>query len=118
VEDVSCLPAVHRRKLHHTRRIDSSLPRAARPENWPGRASDVSIERELKEALAWADPDLFSAVRVRVREGTVFLTGEVSEFALFRSLDELASVTPGVRYVKNGVVVVQEVVYEPPVWVE
>jgi hypothetical protein len=118
VEDVSCLPAVHRRKPRHRGCFDAALPRAARPQGPLPCSADLSIERELREALAWADPELFSAVQVRVREGTVFLTGEVSEFGLFRSLDELVSVTPGVRYVKNGVVVVPEVTYEPPVWVE
>jgi osmotically-inducible protein OsmY len=71
----------------------------------------------LKEALSWGDPEAFSAVHVRVREGTVFLTGEVGDFDLFRSLDHLAAVTPGVRYVKNGVLVIPEEEHEPPVWV-
>jgi hypothetical protein len=52
-----------------------------------------------------------------VREGTVFLTGEVTDFDSFRSLDDLVAVTPGVRYVKNGVLVVPEVEHEPPLWV-
>jgi hypothetical protein len=53
---------------------------------------------------------------VRVREGTVFLTGEVRDFQSFCSLDLLAAVTPGVRYVKNGVLVIPEMAHEPPVW--
>jgi osmotically-inducible protein OsmY len=78
---------------------------------------DQRIERELVEALSWADPDRFAAVRIRVREGTVFLSGEVSDFDLFQSLDDLVAVTPGVRYVKNGVLVVPEEIHEPPLWV-
>ena len=118
MDDVSCLPAARRRKPHRTHPLDSTPAPLLGYEGSLARACDLSIEQELKEALAWADPDLFAGIQVRVREGTVFLTGEVSEFALFRSLDELASVTPGVRYVKNRVVVVPELVYEAPVWVE
>jgi osmotically-inducible protein OsmY len=80
------------------------------------RVCDHSIERELREALTWGNPDLFTCVEVRVREGTVFLTGEVTDFSSFRSLDLLASVTPGVRYVKNRVLVIPEMAHEPPVW--
>ena len=80
------------------------------------RASDQWIERELKETLTWSDAELFSAVHVRVREGTVFLSGEVTDFESFRSLDALVWVTPGVRYVKNGVLVIPEELHEPPVW--
>jgi osmotically-inducible protein OsmY len=78
--------------------------------------SDLSIERELRETLAWGNPDRFSAVRVRVQEGTVFLTGEVSDYEAFRNLDALVAETPGVRYLKNGVLVNPEVHHEPPVW--
>ena len=80
------------------------------------RACDHSIERELTEALTWGDPDLFAWVQVRVREGTVFLTGEVRDYESFWSLDLLVAVTPGVRYVKNGVLVVPEMAHEPPIW--
>jgi len=80
------------------------------------RASDQFIERELKETLTWSNAEIFSAVQVRVREGTVFLSGEVTDFDTFRSLDALVWVTPGVRYVKNGVLVIPEELHEPPVW--
>jgi len=86
-------------------------------EVWGSRTSDQSIEGELIEALNWAGSGSFSAVEVRVREGTVFLTGEVADFHSFWSLDDLVAVTPGVRYVKNGVLVIPEEEHEPPVWV-
>jgi hypothetical protein len=70
----------------------------------------------LREALRWGDPEVYSSVRIRVREGTVFLTGEVGDFDSFRSLHDLVLVTPGVRYVKNGVLVIPEEEHEPPVW--
>jgi len=70
----------------------------------------------LKEILAWGDPEIFSEVQVRVREGTVFLSGEVTDFDSFQNLDHLVMVTPGVRYVKNGVLVIPEEEHEPPVW--
>jgi osmotically-inducible protein OsmY len=115
---VSCLQASHRRAPRRSRRYDLSRLARSSSEGGNGRSSDQCIERELMEALTWGDPDVFSAVRVRVREGTVFLTGEVGDFDSFCSLDHLAAVTPGVRYVKNGVLVIPEEEHEPPVWVE
>jgi len=116
-DDVSCVQAFHIRTPRPRRRYDLSLLARYGREVWSSRATDQSIERELKEALTWAGSCTFSAVDVRVREGTVFLTGEVTDFDSFRSLDDLVTVTPGVRYVKNGVLVIPEEEHEPPVWV-
>lgn len=113
---MSCLPACHTRPPRRRRRWDLSLLALYGREVWNSRSADQSIERELKEALSWAGSGTFSAVDVRVQEGTVFLTGEVTDFDSFRSLDDLVAVTPGVRYVKNGVLVIPEVEHEPPVW--
>jgi osmotically-inducible protein OsmY len=109
--------ASHSRNPLRRRRYDLSLLTRYSREVWTGRTTDQSIERELKEALGWAGSGTFSAVEVRVREGTVFLRGEVTDFDSFRSLDDLVAVTPGVRYVKNGVLVIPEEEHEPPVWV-
>lgn len=113
---MSCLPACHSRNPRRRRRYDLSLLARFGREGWSSRTTDQSIERELQEALTWSGAGTFSAVSVRVREGTVFLTGEVTDFDSFRSLDDLVAVTPGVRYVKNGVLVIPEVEHEPPVW--
>lgn len=113
---MSCLPACPSRTRRRSRRYDLSLLTPFGREVWNHRLLDQSIERELKETLTYADPEVFSAVQVRVREGTVFLSGEVSDFDLFQSLDHLVAVTPGVRYVKNGVLVIPEEEHEPPVW--
>ncbi len=111
------MPACHSKSLRPRRRYDlSRLGRSGR-DGWNNRTTDQSIEWELKEALTWSSSGVFSAVHVRVREGTVFLTGEVTDFDSFRSLDALVAVTPGVRYVKNGVLVIPEVEHEPPLWV-
>jgi osmotically-inducible protein OsmY len=99
-----------------SRRYDLSLLALYGREAGHSRPLDQRIEHELQEVLTWGDPEVFSAVRVRVREGTVFLSGEVTDFNSFQNLDHLAAVTPGVRYVKNGVLVIPEEEHEPPVW--
>jgi hypothetical protein len=108
--------ACYSRLPRRSRRYDLSLLTRPGREVRPIRTSDQYIEHELKQALAWGNPEVFSAVQVRVREGTVFLSGEVTDFASFWSLDDLVAVTPGVRYVKNGVLVIPEEEHEPPVW--
>ena len=114
---MSCVQTCHRRTPRRSRRYDLSLLTRYGREVWNSPALDQSIERELKEALAWGNPEIFSAVQIRVREGTVFLSGEVTDFDSFQSLDSLVAVTPGVRYIKNGVLVIPEEEHEPPVWV-
>jgi BON domain len=114
---VSSVPACHTNSHRRRRRYDLSLLGHYSRDGWPCRPTDQSIEWELKEALTWSSSGIFSAVHVRVREGTVFLTGEVTDFDSFRSLDALVAVTPGVRYVKNGVLVIPEEEHEPPLWV-
>jgi len=114
---VSCVQAGYSRTPRRRRRFDLSVLTRYGREVWGSRTSDQSIEGELIEALNWAGSGSFSAVEVRVREGTVFLTGEVADFHSFWSLDDLVAVTPGVRYVKNGVLVIPEEEHEPPVWV-
>ena len=114
---MSCLPACHSKAPRRRRRYDLSLLGHYARDGWNGRTTDQSIEGELREALTWNGAGVFSAVHVRVREGTVFLTGEVTDFELFRSLNDLVAVTPGVRYVKNGVLVIPELEHEPPLWV-
>jgi osmotically-inducible protein OsmY len=109
--------ACHTKSPRRRRRFDLSLLGRFGRDGWSSRPTDQSIEWELKEALTWSGSGVFAAVHVRVREGTVFLTGEVTDFDSFRSLDDLVAVTPGVRYVKNGVLVVPEVEHEPPLWV-
>jgi len=113
---VSCLQGRQGRTPRRSRRYDLSLLARFVREVGSSRTSDQRIEYELKEILTWGDADVFSAVHVRVREGTVFLSGEVTDFDSFQNLDHLAMVTPGVRYVKNGVLVIPEVEHEPPVW--
>lgn len=111
------MQACHTTSPRRRRRFDLSLLGRYSRDGWHSRTTDQSIERELTEALRWSGSGVFSAVHVRVREGTVFLTGEVTDFDLFRSLDDLVAVTPGVRYVKNGVLVIPEEEHEPPLWV-
>jgi len=113
---VTCAQAWHRRTPRPGRRYDLSLLTRCGREVWHSPTSDQYIERELKEALAWGNPEIFSAVQIRVREGTVFLSGEVTDFDSFQSLDSLVAVTPGVRYIKNGVLVIPEEEHDPPLW--
>ena len=110
------MQACHRRTPRRGRRYDLSLLTRYGREVWNGPAADQDIERELKEALAWGNPEIFSAVQIRVREGTVFLSGEVTDFDLFQNLDSLVAVMPGVRYIKNGVLVIPEEEHDPPLW--
>jgi osmotically-inducible protein OsmY len=113
---VSCSPADYSHKPCRSRRYDLSLRARRGREGNALSASDRRILHELEEALSWDDSEAFSGVRVRVREGTAFLSGEVRDFASFRCLNVVVAVTPGVRYVKNGVLVVPEEQHEPPVW--
>jgi hypothetical protein len=106
----------HRRTPRRSRRYDLSLLTRYGREVWTSPTSDQTIEGELREALAWGSPEIFSAVQIRVREGTVFLSGEVPDFDSFQNLDSLVAVTPGVRYIKNGVLVIPEEEHDPPLW--
>ena len=113
---MSCLQGRQGKTPRRSRRFDLSLLTRYGREIGSSRTPDQRIEHELREILTWGDPEIFSAVHVRVREGTVFLSGEVTDFNSFQNLDHLATVTPGVRYVKNGVLVIPEEEHEPPVW--
>lgn len=113
---MSCVQTCHRRTPRRSRRYDLSLLTRYGREVWTSLTSDQTIERELREALAWGSPEIFSAVQIRVREGTVFLSGEVADFDSFQNLDSLVAVTPGVRYIKNGVLVIPEEEHDPPLW--
>ena len=113
---MSCSPVDHSPKPCWSRRSDLSFRARRGREGNALSASDRRILHELEEALSWDESEAFSGVRVRIREGTAFLSGEVRDFASFCCLNVVVAVTPGVRYVKNGVLVVPEEQHEPPVW--
>lgn len=72
-----------------------------------GSRSDADIANDVKRRLArdWRMTELGDRVRVRVEEGVVTLTGTVERWAERRSAGRIAGATPGVRRVRNRVVV-------------
>lgn len=72
------------------------------------RREDHRIHRELAEALRLHPNGDYHCVAVEVRHAAVILRGEVPTFQHLWSLEALAAETPGVRHVRNRVVVSPE----------
>ena len=83
-------------------RVDNRLSVAM----WGGR-SDGDLANEVTRRLArdWSMAGLAGRVRVRVDGGTVTLDGTVDHWAERRSAGRIAAATPGVRHVRNRIVV-------------
>ncbi|MBE0537575.1 MAG: BON domain-containing protein [Phycisphaerae bacterium] len=66
---------------------------------------DEEIKQDLIDQLYWDDTVDVSDVTVEVSGGEVVLAGTVPDYAAYRAAEENAWMLPGVRYVRNDLIV-------------
>ncbi len=67
--------------------------------------TDEDIKKDVVDELYWDDSVDASEVQVQVDRGEVTLTGTVPDYVAYQSAEDDAWVMPGVRYVRNDLIV-------------